>query len=65
MKQGKERIAFQINAHGIENGRPESYYNELKNGKLRAYGFRDDENRERETTYFRGMVRGCCVPWSI
>lgn len=56
VKQGKERIAFQINAHGIENGRPESYYNELKNGKLRAYGFRDDENRERETTYFRGMV---------
>lgn len=30
VKQGKERIAFQINAHGIENGRPESYYNELK-----------------------------------
>ena len=49
-------ISFQINAHGIENGREPAYYDELKAGKLRAYAFSVEENSQPQTAYFNGMM---------
>ena len=46
-------LAMNINAHGIPNGRPASFYNNLAEGALKDYSTsgRDD----RETVYFLGM----------
>jgi cephalosporin-C deacetylase len=46
-------LSMDINAHGIPNGKPESFYQELASGKLKSY--RNDGNQSRETVYFRGM----------
>lgn len=46
-------IVLDYNAHGIENGQSQSYYNELKNGALRDYVFFGSESPQ--TSYFRGM----------
>jgi hypothetical protein len=42
-----------VNAHGIENGRPESFYSELASGVLKDYKFKDVDNPEK--IYFRAM----------
>ena len=49
------RIAVDINAHGIENGREEAYYENLLEHDLRSYRY--DGRSSRETIYFRGMYR--------
>ncbi len=49
-------ISLQINAHGIENGRPSEYYETLKKGALRGYAFDETENDKPETAYFNGMM---------
>lgn len=46
-------LALDINAHGISNGQPDSYYTELANGPLFNYRLRGRESRE--TFYFREM----------
>jgi cephalosporin-C deacetylase len=46
-------LALDLNAHGIPNGNPETFYTDLANGELRDYRFRGRESRE--TVYFRGM----------
>ena len=46
-------LALDINAHGLPNGRPESYYTNLANTELKDYRNRGRESRE--TVYFRGM----------
>ncbi len=55
LNQGYDKIYLNINAHGIENGKPQAYYNELKQGKLKGYAFSQEENSDPKTTYFRGM----------
>ncbi len=55
LSNGKNKIYFQINAHGIENGKPKEYYDNLKNTTLKAYAFSKEENSRTETTYFNGM----------
>ena len=46
-------IRFDVNAHGIENGRPAAYYRELAAGRLLKYAARNQENRDQY--YFRNM----------
>lgn len=46
-------IAMEINAHGIPNGKPKSYYQELGKAELAEYRIRGIESRE--TWYFLGM----------
>jgi cephalosporin-C deacetylase-like acetyl esterase len=49
-------IVFQINAHGIENGREPGYYQALETGELKGYAFNRTENARPETAYFNGMM---------
>lgn len=49
-------ITLSINAHGIENGREKTYYQELEAGLLKGYAFDKTQNSDPETTYFNGMM---------
>jgi cephalosporin-C deacetylase len=46
-------LALDLNAHGLPNGRPESYYSNLGATDLKDYRSRGRESRE--TVYFLGM----------
>lgn len=46
-------LAFNVNAHGIENGRDKAYYQELDSGELQNYFLSGRTDRERY--YFRNM----------
>ncbi|MBN1902872.1 acetylxylan esterase [Candidatus Sumerlaeota bacterium] len=46
-------LALDINAHGLPNGRPASFYDELGKGELKDYKYFGKE--DRETWYFRKM----------
>ena len=50
---GSKAIAFDVNAHGIENGKPTKFYKDLFDGALKDYRTRgfDDHNH----IYFVGM----------
>lgn len=45
-----------INAHGIQNRKPQEYYDALSAGKLSRYGFDAEENRNPHTCYFKYMM---------
>jgi cephalosporin-C deacetylase-like acetyl esterase len=47
------RLALDINAHGIPNGKPDEFYKQLTEGELRDYRFAGRDSRD--TSYFRGM----------
>ncbi|MDO4586044.1 MAG: acetylxylan esterase [Planctomycetia bacterium] len=55
-EQGQKMLAFDINAHGIENGQPNSYYQNLRDNELKSYGLIPEGNIDRETCYWNGMV---------
>jgi cephalosporin-C deacetylase-like acetyl esterase len=46
-------LAMDMNAHGIPNGKPDTFYSGLSNGDLKDYRIRGRESRD--TVYFRGM----------
>lgn len=46
-------LAMDINAHGLPNGQPDSFYDQLANGELKDYRARGAESRD--TVYFLGM----------
>lgn len=46
-------IAFDINAHGVKNGQPQEYYNNLDRGELAGYYVRGKNDREK--CYFLDM----------
>lgn len=48
-------IVFDVNAHGMELGREDAYYEQLKKD-LSNYCFKNDENVDREKTYYYGMA---------
>ena len=50
---GRGVISLAINAHGIANGQPGTYYADLANGALKNY--RIDGRESRDTYYFLGM----------
>ncbi len=52
-KMGNGSLAFDLNAHGMLNGQPDSYYRDLEDNELKNYAQTGLENRE--TVYFRGM----------
>lgn len=46
-------LSMDINAHGLPNGKPSTFYQEQSAGPLNNY--RHDGRESRETSYFRGM----------
>ena len=52
-KMGNGALAFDLNAHGMLNGQPQEYYDELEKGELKNYWEIGLENRD--DFYFRGM----------
>jgi len=52
-RKGKGALCFDLNAHGMLNGQPDEYYNNLEAGELKDYFIRGLENRN--DIYFRGM----------
>ena len=55
----KSAVIFEINAHGYELGREQSYYDEFGKGihpEGYTYAFSPDENAKPETAYFRFMA---------
>ncbi len=49
----KGTLCFDLNAHGMLNGQPESYYADLENGELKGYWLKGVTSRDE--VYFRGM----------
>lgn len=52
----RDAIVFFVNAHGIENNREPEYYRQLADKELYAYGFREEENEDPDTCYFKYMI---------
>jgi len=52
-KMGKGTMCFDLNAHGMLDGQPDEYYNNLEAGELKDYYIQGLEDREK--IYFRGM----------
>lgn len=52
-QMGKGALCFDLNAHGMLNGQPDEYYNQLEAGELKEYWNQGIESREGY--YFRGM----------
>ncbi len=52
-KMGGGAICFDLNAHGMLNGQPQKYYDDLEAGELKEYIYLGIENRD--SIYFRGM----------
>ncbi len=52
----EDKIIFYINAHGIENGRPDKYYQKLGSTRLKDYGLIKEQNISPETSYFKYMA---------
>ncbi len=52
-KTGSGAICFDLNAHGMLNGQPQKYYDDLEAGELNEYMYFGIENRD--SIYFRGM----------
>ena len=46
-------LCFDLNAHGMLNDQPDSYYTDLENGELNTYWLKGLTNRDE--VYFRGM----------
>jgi cephalosporin-C deacetylase len=49
----KGTLCFDLNAHGMLNDQPESYYSDLENGELKGYWLQGLTSRDE--VYFRGM----------
>ena len=52
-KMGNGALAFDLNAHGMQNGQPQKYYDELEAGALKNYWEIGIEDRNQY--YFKGM----------
>lgn len=46
-------LALDINAHGLPNGKPKEFYEELRKGKYKGYPYWNSNSREK--SYFLGM----------
>lgn len=54
--QANPKLIFDINAHGIENGRPAEFYEKLGRTTLKGYAFNRAQNERPETAYLHGMA---------
>jgi cephalosporin-C deacetylase len=52
-KMGNGALGFDLNAHGMLNGQPDAYYEELEKGELKDYAKTGLESKT--DVYFRGM----------
>lgn len=52
-KMGNGTMCFDLNAHGMLDGQPDQYYNDLEAGELKDYYVQGLEDRDH--FYFRGM----------
>jgi cephalosporin-C deacetylase-like acetyl esterase len=52
-KMGEGALCFDLNAHGMLNGQPQEYYDNLEAGELKDYMLFGLDNRD--SIYFRGM----------
>ena len=52
-KMGIGTLCFDLNAHGMLDGQPDQYYNDLELGELKDYYVQGLE--DRDSFYFRGM----------
>jgi cephalosporin-C deacetylase-like acetyl esterase len=50
-------LALDINAHAIENGKPDQYYKDMDAGALKGYPYQGRESRD--TCYFLRMYLSC------
>ena len=50
---GQKAIVFDVNAHGIDNGKPAKFYKKLSDTELKSYWHRGYDNHEN--IYFVGM----------
>ena len=57
--QGRNAITFDINAHGIDNGKDAKFYSDLAANELKNYSHRGKQNRD--DFYFKGMYLRSCV----
>jgi cephalosporin-C deacetylase-like acetyl esterase len=53
LRYGSRAIAFDVNAHGIDNGKSKEFYGDLSKGALKGYSLRDFGDHEK--CYFTGM----------
>ncbi|MBC2603723.1 acetylxylan esterase [Puniceicoccus vermicola] len=53
MAEKYKALVLDINAHGMLNGQPQSYYDELEDGELKNYRYQG--NDDRDNNYFLGM----------
>jgi len=53
LRYGTKAIAFNVNAHGLPNGRPKKFYDDLFAGELKDYRSRHLDDHERN--YFVGI----------
>ncbi|MBA3937160.1 MAG: acetylxylan esterase [Planctomycetes bacterium] len=53
--QNEGAVFLEINAHGMELGRDDAYYTQLQKD-LASYCFKNEENADREKTYYHGMA---------
>ncbi|MDO5581691.1 MAG: acetylxylan esterase [Planctomycetia bacterium] len=54
---GRNHLALDINAHGLENGLPDEYYKKLDQTTLHRYGrLRAEDNADPENCVWYGMV---------
>ena len=49
-------LTAHVCAHSMPNGESEEFYQSLRDGALKRYGFNDEENKSGETTYFVKMI---------
>lgn len=52
----KPVLVLDVNAHGIDNGRPDDFYAELGRTTLKGYAFDSRRNARPETSYLNGMA---------
>lgn len=49
-------ITLEINAHGIDNGRDQTYYDTLRDTALKGYGLSVESNSDPELCYWNGVA---------
>ncbi len=50
-------ITLSLNQHGVLNGQPQEYYDNLRDNELSGFGFNAEENKSPETCYFKNMIQ--------
>ena len=49
-------LSVHVNAHCIRNGESHEYYDALREGALKGYGFHAEENKSTSTSYWTKMI---------